>query len=272
MSSHHAERTLLSVSDRKLTEMIADSRRVVSLFAVHNFRDLGGYPTNDGRMTRWQTLFRADGLYRSTPEDTERILALGIRTVVDLRTEKEVATRGRFPGADDDVSYHHLPIIDATWGETATLETEDVVEFLVWAYREMLDAAATRFADAMRLLASRRVLPAVFHCAAGKDRTGVLAALILGSLGVDQKVIAADYGLTESAMQRLITWAGENQPELAALYAKMPARFAAADPRAMTVILEDLVRQHGSVRNYVREIGVEDDVVVALERSVLTTR
>ena len=180
--------------------------------------------------------------------------------------------RGRFPTDGREVTYYHLPIIDATWGETATLETTDVVEFLVWAYREMLNTAAARFADAIRLLAGQQVFPAVFHCAAGKDRTGLLSALILGSLGVEEKVIAADYGLTESAMQRLVAWARVHQPDLAALYSKMPMRFAAADPRAMSVILSDLVTQHGSVRNYVRHIGVEEEVLPALERGLLTIR
>lgn len=252
--------------------LVADARRVIPLFAVHNFRDLGGYPTGDGRITRWRTLFRADGLYRLTPDDAARVAELGVRTVVDLRTEREVAHRGRFPDGPNTVAYHHLPVIDATWGETETLETDDAVEFLVWAYRRMLDEAAPRFADAIRLLADGDALPAVFHCAAGKDRTGILSALVLGTLGVNGAVIAADYGLTEAAMGRMVAWAGRHQPELAELYARMPARFAAADPRAMTVIIDDLAARHGTIRDYVREIGVADDVVAALSRRLLTTR
>ena len=252
--------------------VVDDVRRIIPLFAVHNFRDLGGYPTVDGRATRWRTLFRADGLYRSTKEDASRILELGVRTVIDLRTEQEVTTRGKFPLAGQGVAYHHLPIIDATWGETATLETDDAVEFLVWAYREMLNGAGDKFSDAIRLLAHQQTLPAVFHCAAGKDRTGLLAALMLGLLGVRNETIAADYGLTQSAMLRLVEWASVHQPELAERYASMPARFAAADPRAMMIILEQLTALHGTVRNYVREIGVEDETIWALERSLLTTR
>jgi protein-tyrosine phosphatase len=260
------------VFDTDVAALVSDSRRVIPLVAVHNFRDLGGYPTVDGRQTRWRTLFRADGLYRLTPRDADLVVALGVRTVVDLRTEKEVAHRGMFPVSSHAVTYHHLPIIDATWGETATLETEDVVEFLVWAYRQMLEVAAPRFADAMRLLAGNGTLPAVFHCAAGKDRTGLLAALVLGALGVDDALIAADYALTERAMRRLVEWARVHQPELAATYERMPARFAAADPRAMAIILDDVTSRHGSIRNYVREIGVDPDSVEVLERELLTTR
>lgn len=249
--------------------IVDDDRRVVALFAVHNFRDLGGYPTVDGRETRWRTLYRADGLYRLTRDDAKRVMGLGIRTVIDLRTAKEVESRGTFPIADHDVAYHHLPIIDATWGETSTLETEDTVEFLVWAYRQMIAEASPRFADAITLLASADVLPAVFHCAAGKDRTGILSALVLGSVGVPDDLIAADYGLTEIAMQRLIVWARDHQPELADAYARMPARFAAADPRAMKVILSDISTKHGSVHNFVRAIGVDDDAIRSLSRTLL---
>ena len=253
------------------SSLLDDDRRVVPLFAVHNFRDLGGYPTNDGRHTRWRTLFRADGLYRLTPDDANIVMNLGVRTVVDLRTNNEVRERGTFPVKDHDVAYHHLPIIDATWGETQTPEFNDEVEFLVWAYREMLAEAAPRFADAINLLSQQTVLPAVFHCAAGKDRTGILAALVLGVLGVDESIIAADYGLTRSATTRLRAWARQHQPELADLYDRMPPRFTAADPRAMTIILNDITSRYGSVRNYVREIGVSDDAVRALV-DALTTR
>jgi protein-tyrosine phosphatase len=255
-----------------LAALLADDRRVVPLFAVHNFRDLGGYPTADGRETRWRRLFRADGLYRLTDDDARSVVGLGVRTVIDLRTANEVQTRGTFPVDDHDVAYHHLPVIDATWGETATPEIDDVVEFLVWAYREMLAEAAPRFADAMTLLADASVLPAVFHCAAGKDRTGILSALVLGSLRVDSDIIAADYGLTHQAMQRLVVWAREHQPELAELYAMMPPRFAAADPRAMTVILADIERAHGSVREYALAIGVSEAALGRLEDELLTPR
>ncbi|MEY4068754.1 MAG: tyrosine-protein phosphatase, partial [Actinobacteria bacterium] len=252
-----------------IASLVNDDRRVIPLFAVHNFRDLGGYPTADGRHTRWRTLFRADGLYRLTPEDARNVVGLGVRTVVDLRTDNEVRTRGTFPVDQHPVAFHHLPIIDATWGETAVLETDDAVEFLVWAYRQMLGEAAHRFADAMNLLASESVLPAVFHCAAGKDRTGILSALVLGVLGVDGEVIAADYGLTEQSMQRLVVWAREHQPELAELYENMPARFAAADPAAMRVILADIKASHGSIEGYVRAIGVTDSSIASLRSALL---
>lgn len=257
------------MNSQQITTLIDDPQRLIRLEAVHNFRDLGGYPTKTGQTTKWRRLFRADGLYRLTPQDAQQVIDLGVKTVVDLRTAKEVETRGTFPVKQFPVSFHHLPIIDATWNDGDTPEIEDTVEFLVWAYRNMLENASKKFADAIKLIAEQDVLPAVFHCAAGKDRTGVLAAFILAILGVPEEIISADYGKTADGHKRLIKWAEVHQPDLAKAYADMPARFAASDPRAMAIILDDLNKKHGSVQNYIREIGVDEKIFTALRAELI---
>lgn len=251
-------------------ELANHPRRLIGLEAVHNFRDLGGYPTAGGRSTKWRTLFRSDGLYRLRgADDMSRVMQLGLKSVIDLRTEREQREQGIFPTDDIEVTFHHLSIVDVTWSDTETPEFDDEVEFLVWGYRDMLEIGSSRFADAMHVLAQTDSLPAVFHCAAGKDRTGVLAALLLSSLGVDDAHICADYGLTQDAMQRTIAWSKVHRPELAERYATIPKAYLAADPRAMQIILTELAQQHGSVRNYVREIGVADATVEALGNLLL---
>ena len=251
-------------------EIVNHPRRLIGLEAVHNFRDLGGYPTAGGRSTKWRTLFRSDGLYRLRgADDMSRVMQLGLKSVIDLRTEREQREQGIFPTDDIEVTFHHLSIVDVTWSDTETPEFDDEVEFLVWGYRDMLEIGSSRFADAMHVLAQADSLPAVFHCAAGKDRTGVLAALLLSSLGVDDAHICADYGLTQDAMRRSIAWSKVHRPELAERYANIPKAYLAADPRAMQIILTELAQQHGSVRNYVREIGVADATVEALGNLLL---
>ena len=254
-------------------EIVNHPRRLIGLEAVHNFRDLGGYPTAGGRTTKWRTLFRSDGLYRLRgADDMSRVRQLGLKSVIDLRTEREQREQGIFPTDDIEVTFHHLSIVDVTWSDTETPEFDDEVEFLVWGYRDMLEIGSSRFADAMHVLAQTDSLPAVFHCAAGKDRTGVLAALLLSSLGVDDAHICADYGLTQDAMQRTIAWSKVHRPELAERYATIPKAYLAADPRAMQIILAELAQRHGSVRNYVREIGVADNTVDALSNLLLESR
>ena len=260
------------VINAHVDEIVNHPRRLIGLEAVHNFRDLGGYATADGRSTKWRTLFRSDGLYRLRgADDMSRVRQLGLKSVIDLRTEREQREQGIFPTDDIEVTFHHLSIVDVTWSDTETPEFDDEVEFLVWGYRDMLEIGSSRFADAMHVLAQADSLPAVFHCAAGKDRTGVLAALLLSSLGVDDAHICADYGLTQDAMQRTIAWSKVHRPELAERYANIPKAYLAADPRAMQIILTELAQQHGSVRNYVRQIGVADNTVDALGDLLLET-
>ena len=243
--------------------------RLVTLEAVHNFRDLGGYATADGRTTLWRTLYRADGLYRLTPADVVALEPLGLNTVIDLRSAPELDERGRFPVDAHPVVFHHLPIVDKTWAQGDAPEYERDEDFLIWAYQDMLAVGAPRFAKAFEVLAEPDALPAVFHCAAGKDRTGLLAALLLGSLGVSHDDIVADYALTVAGMARFREWAAREWPEWIKRMASIPPAYTAALPEAMSHILDELCEQHGTIRDYVRSIGVTDRTLAALESVLL---
>jgi protein-tyrosine phosphatase len=257
------------VTTELLPDRASNPARLVALEAVHNFRDLGGYKTSDGRTTKWRTLFRADGLYRLTPGDVVLLEPLGLRTVIDLRSDTELAERGRFPVDAHPVVFHHLPIIDATWSTTDQPAYQRDEDFLIRAYQEMLTVGAPRFAMAFEALAQPDALPAVFHCAAGKDRTGLLAALLLGSLGVSHDDIVADYALTVEGMARFRVWAAREWPEWTERMASLPPAFTAALPEAMRHIVEELHAEHGSLREYVRSIGVSDATLATLESVLL---
>lgn len=242
--------------------------RLVTFDGVHNFRDLGGYELADGRTIGWGRLFRADGLYRLTGADIDVVDAIGIRTVVDLRSAGEVADHGRFPIERYPVDFHALPIMDVTWRDSVIPEVEPGeqgdIDFLTWAYFDMLEAGGDRFAHAIKILAAPAVGPAVFHCAAGKDRTGVLAALVLGGLGVDADVIVADYGLTRAAMARMFAGARANNAEGAAPMVMPPSYMLAANPQAMANVLDGLIGDHGSIREYLATIGIGAAVLETL--------
>ena len=250
-------------------DLMSDPRRHIELQNVHNFRDLGGYPASGGKQTKWRRMFRADGLYRLNEHDLVRMRELQLRSVIDLRTERERSERGVFPVQHLPLQTHHLSIVDVTWSDGETPQIEDAVEFLVWGYREMQEIGALRFVDAIELLSQNDVLPAVFHCAAGKDRTGILAALLLASIGVSDDVICADYGLTQQAMMRTIAWAKAHMPEMAQRYADMNPVFLAADPKAMEIILAELHAKYGSVSEYVKQIGVSRETIDRLKHSLL---
>ncbi len=246
--------------DPAVRAVLDDERRVVPLEAVHNFRDLGGYELADGRTIGWGRLFRSDGLYRATKLDVDTFDALGLRTVIDLRSSAEAAEHGSFPVERHPVSYVHLPIIDSTWGKRDIPEFPDTergtVDFLVWAYRDMLREGADRFAAAIHTIALPESMPAVFHCAAGKDRTGILAALLLGALGVDHEVIVGDYELTVDAMERMRAWVLAHHPEMADRMGETPSFMQAAHPQAMRELLAGLEAEYGSVAEFVDGLGV----------------
>ncbi len=243
--------------------------RSVALNGVFNFRDLGGYTTADGRTMRWRTLFRADGLDRLTPADVEVLRPFGLRTVVDLRMAHELEERGRFPVDSYPVTFHNLSVMDKTWDrEQAAASALPAADFLHERYTEMLAEAGPRYADAIRLLAAPGALPGVFHCAAGKDRTGLLAMLVLGALGVGHDDIVEDYALTSTTMEAFKAAAAQS-PEAAESLAAVPQLFFAADPLAMSRVLGDIETAHGSVRAYVRSIGVPDADVTSLQDQLL---
>jgi protein-tyrosine phosphatase len=244
--------------------------RHVAFDALFNVRDLGGYRTAGGRTTRWQTLYRADGMNRVGGSDLARLAALGLRTVVDLRTHGELAERGRFPVDAMPVAYHHLPVIRETWENWDVARDVDPVEFLAQRYQEMLDEGAPALAAALEVLADPAAYPAVFHCAAGKDRTGVLAAVILGVLGVDDDTVATDYGLSRAAMDTLVEWLRANVPEALDAMTDQPAAFLDAPPRAMHEVLALVRAEHGSMVGYVASIGVAPATVEALRGNLLS--
>ena len=255
----------------EIPEIGDDPRRVVRLDAVHNFRDIGGYPTVDGHTTRWGRLFRADGLYRLTSSDLEVVRQLGLRTVIDLRTEEELDLSGRFPLQYHPVHFHHLPVQDVLWTQMPDIDVtdRDPAEFLEWAYLHMLSECSDRFARVIDHLAEAEVLPAVFHCAAGKDRTGVLAMLILGALGVREEYIVADYALTAGGMERMRDWSRRDAPELYERLANLPSVFTAAVPEAIFAVMGVINERHGSIRDYVLHLGVSTDALDRLSAELL---
>jgi protein-tyrosine phosphatase len=228
--------------------------RHLSLEGVWNFRDLGGYPAAGGRTIRWRTLFRADGLDRLTPADLTAVAGLGLRTVVDLRTPDEVAKARFEPG--DASAWHHLPMIDVLPPPDDFAEWV-VSEYVADQYVAMLEGAPASVRTFLGLLTDPGAYPLVFHCFAGKDRTGILTALVLGLLGVADDDIAADYALSRMAMTRLIEWLRAEYPDGvdgADIESRAPA-IAAADPRTMICFLERVRERHGSFDRFAAGLG-----------------
>ena len=238
--------------------------RLIALEGAVNFRDLGGYITPGGMRTRWRTLFRADGLGDLTESDFEVLRALGIRTVIDLRSAEELE-RGRFDVDAHPVTFLHYPIIE---------KLPDAGEFdrrpglLDEQYQEMLSGAGNQFVAVLETLAAPDALPAVFHCTAGKDRTGVLSAILLSLLGVDEATVVADYALSGEAMLRLRAKLILKYPEGRETIENIDEVFSAS-PSRMEGLLEHLRARYGSMQEYVTSLGAAPGLVEDLRQALL---
>jgi protein-tyrosine phosphatase len=238
--------------------------RLIALDGAVNFRDLGGYATVDGRRTRWRVLFRADGLSELSQTDFSIMRDLGIRTVVDLRSGHEVE-QSRFDVDAHPVDFHHFPFID----QVPDVEQWDRRPGLLGAqYKEMLDDAAPRIIGALEVLTAPDSRPAVFHCTAGKDRTGLLSALVLSLLGVPEETVVADYALSGEAMERLRAKLIVKYPDSKDTLTDIDEVFS-ANPANMIQLFAYLRERYGSVTEYAVTVGVPDAVVARLREELL---
>jgi protein-tyrosine phosphatase len=227
-----------------------------------NFRDLGGFATNDGRMTKWGRLFRADSVHLLTSADAQRARTeLGLRTLLDLRSPMEVEFTGMGLLADDGTARIHLPltgeggytIVD---GVQVNLSTGDrSPDTMVETSRAMLRASPHLLVQAIDAIAKDETLPAVFFCAAGKDRTGVLSATVLGALGVRDEDIVEDYVLTAETIDQVIGRFAAN-PNAPALYKDNPPSYFTPYPETMERILEHVRADYGSFAEYLIANGL----------------
>ena len=182
-----------------------DPRRLPGLQGASNFRDLGGYPGQDGRPLRWRRLFRSDHLGGLTDADREAMRTFGITRAFDFRGEQE---RAATPYALEGLRQHALSI-EPTVAQNMTalieagepLTAQRVTELMEELYRRLVDVEADRYAEWFGHLLEDDS-PLVFHCTAGKDRTGVAAALLLLALGVSREVVEHDYLFTNHVYRR----------------------------------------------------------------------
>ena len=246
------------------------TRRLV-LEGANNVRDIGGYGTVDGHRTRWKTFLRSDGMHRLSERDQATLLRYGIRTVIDLRRTEEVEAAPNVFVRSDKVVYlrHNLNGDDLQANAPQPPADTDPVLRIARNYSTNLDNRQAVYRDALAAMASPGALPAIFHCAAGKDRTGRIAALILGNAGVPTETIVEDYGL--SARYRFEAYlASPNDPDGASrvnTWQEFQAR--ECPPQAMLLALQHLEDRYGGVQAYLRTIGLTDEQIESLRTAAL---
>jgi protein-tyrosine phosphatase len=245
----------------------AGFERVIDLAGTYTLRDVGGYPTHNGRHTRWRVLFRSDSLHRLGPAEQATLLGLGLRTVIDLRYERELAEFPNVFATSDDVRYVNLPLVATTETEANQFRTE--FPSLEVVYRRIVDTRGAQLASIFAALAEPGALPAVLHCTAGKDRTGVVIALLLRLTGVDPATIAADYTATEPRL------AGEFMDDFRQRTTARGLDWAAyqhlllCPPEFMLRLLAYVDETYGGIDAYLVQAGVTEQQLVLLRTALV---
>ncbi|MFE3944095.1 tyrosine-protein phosphatase [Streptomyces sp. NPDC059118] len=239
--------------------------RHVAFERLHNFRDLGGYRSADGRTVAWQTLYRADSLGKLRGADWERFLALGVQTVIDLRYPWEIEAKGRVPEAER-FHYVNLSIEHQPYDQAEISPDIDPWRYLADRFAEVTEDGAEEIRQVLEQIAGAPG-PVVFHCTSGKDRTGLIGVFVLTLLGVDRKDVLADFELTELATERLLAdWHTANPDRVM----KWPG-YGRAPAKIMELVLADLESRYGSVHGYLKDrVELTDGTVDRLRSRLLT--
>lgn len=241
-----------------------EPRRHLPFVGTYNVRDIGGYLTSRGVSTRWLTLFRADSLHRLSLADQTTLLDHGLRVVIDLRRTDELQAAPNVFANSAQVSYRHISLL----GDSPPI-VRGGPQPLVETYRHILDQRQAQVREVLSILAAPEGLPALVHCTAGKDRTGVIVALLLGLAGVLPETIVADYALTSTflnaafmaetrqrALKRGFTW-------------EQYAPLVGCLPEYMLTTLEHLEVTYGGIEAYVQAIGLSAQHIASLRTALV---
>ncbi|MCW2966096.1 MAG: protein tyrosine/serine phosphatase [Actinomycetia bacterium] len=234
-----------------------------------NVRDLGGLPTEDGRRTRLGGVVRSDNVRRLTDEGWRALAEHGVQRIVDLRFPEELAED---QPRDVDIDVVNVSVLGAETDPEyvkeldAHLAVNDVADHYVWSYVDFLERYRERFGQAFAAIADADGT-VVVHCFAGKDRTGLVAAVLLRLAGVDHATIGADYAVTaENLRSRWEAWLREARDEEER--AKL-TKLQHTPAEAMARVVQEIERRYGDVASYLRAAGLTDAQVDRLRERLV---
>ncbi len=266
-------------------EPIMAATRVLPLEGGRNFRDLGGYETADGRRVKWGQVFRSGVMHDLTPADYDYLSGLGIDVICDFRSEQERASEptewaaGEVnyvtfpdPSGDDDLSKSFAAVFS-----DPDVTPQKVRATFIESYRSMHKYYAPAYTVMFDELANGDI-PLAFNCSAGKDRTGVAAALLLTALGVPRETVVADYALSEQVVDYMAEFyeaAGEAGPDspyafLTQLPPEVVEPLMRTEPAYIEATFEAIDAEYGSVEAFIQqELGVDDAEIERIRSRLL---
>lgn len=245
----------------------ASPARHLPLEGTYNVRDAGGYPTRDGRSVRWQALYRADSLHRLTEQGQVHLIEAGLSTVIDLRRDVELAVAPNVLAGSDRIDYVWISL--APNPAEAGARREIGPDTLAQTYRAIIHERQPELRQILSTLAQPGAFPALVHCTAGKDRTGIVVALLLGLAGVDHATIAEDYALTATYLGDGYLADARVRAEAAGHTWAQYQLLLGCPAELMLATLACLDERYGGVEAYLRLIGLTIDELAALRAALL---
>lgn len=219
---------------------------------IYNFRDIGGHPLAYGGFTQSGIIYRSAGLSYATHEDLEKLKKMGIKTIIDLRGDKEY---NELPDKTMDDPFFHNLHLSVNGGGRVPIDADDMVD----SYMEMVDEPNSARAIFKAIVEAEK--PLLLHCTAGKDRTGVVVALLLAAAGVPKDDINADYLLSVAYLRAMVAATLEHHPDfpLACLFPR---------PEHMERFWREFNGKYGPVVAYFDSIGLNENEIDALTNMV----
>lgn len=258
LHARSSQGAFLTPSDRPHVE-----QRLLPLEGGQNFRDLGGYQTGDGRHVRWGLLYRSGSMHHLTPSDFKYLHQLGIRTVCDLRDNRERANEPvAWPTGRAPTVFARDYLMEQTDIGIPTSTRRWTVQHARAVMRDQYTRILPRFAPQYRQMFSELLAghaPLAFNCSAGKDRTGVAAALLLTALGVSRRTVVQDYLLSNQYLdtQRALQAAKDGAGEWKTLPDGVLRVFLSVDRSFLDSMFQMMTMHKGGVAGYLRsEMGL----------------
>jgi protein-tyrosine phosphatase len=245
--------------------------RQINFEGIGNFRDLGGYQAKDGRLLVWRKVFRSSEVHHLTGKDLARLKGeLGLAAIVDLRSDIEILRQGLGLLPEAGLKYFKIALMPDGGDREANRRRYKAFNDMGPIYTHLIQQK--EFGDglvqALEVIAGAGNLPLVFHCSAGKDRTGVLAAILLSALEVSDQDIIADFASTGPYIENLFNEI-KGDPRRVRAAIELPGYFWKASPESMARFLTFLRQEYGSAREYLKNRGADSSLFNRLEEALL---
>ncbi|TLG74208.1 tyrosine-protein phosphatase [Culicoidibacter larvae] len=231
----------------------------INLDGTHNARDIGGYPTADNKTTKLKRFVRTDGLHDLTDDDVKKLLEYGVSVDIDLRGTDEVARTSDRLQSVPAIKYVNINLLGHIMDVIAS-GNGDVPKSLGDMYIATLKSGQEYFKQIFKLMLEDKNATVLFHCSAGKDRTGMVAAMLLMLAGVEEQTIIEDYAISARYLSPIMDqFSVENDASL--------SHFLNSDAENIKMFIDAINKDYGGIEAYLKLCGLRDEEITNLRAS-----